>query len=136
MVIFFKRGQTESLSFLVGIFLTIVFVAIAVYFLSLFWIEPDCFSLLQKGIKGAIDNPGEIVEFECGFEKPIAVFDNKGQNAFKFFSKDWGYNFIILKPEAEKCNGKSWVCECGGLDSDGRFGSFSVFKCRSAKCIQ
>src|SRR3989344_5200172 len=111
MVIFLKKGQTESLSFLVGLFLTIIFVTIAVYLLSLFWIEPDCFSLLQGGVKGAIDNPGETVEFECGFEKPIAIFGKDDKYAFKFYpSERPSPNTLILKPELDMCKGKSCVC--------------------------
>src|SRR3989344_1733651 len=138
MVIFLKKGQTESLSFLVGLFLTIIFVTVAVYFLSLFWIEPDCFSLLQKGVKGAIDNPGETVEFECGFEKPTAVFGKDDKYAFKFYPSELPLppNTLIFKPELDMCKDKSCVCECGNLKSTGQLRlDSSETDCLNPKCV-
>ncbi len=110
---FNKRGQSESLSFLTGLILFIVFASIIIAFLKMFWIEKDCFGLLNGAIDRAISEPGRDVTFDCHFKNPIAIFGKEDSFAYRILplSKDEAA-WAVLKPDNEECKDKSCVCKC------------------------
>lgn len=141
----FKRGQAESLSFVVGLILFLIMGTIAIYGIKLFLgFERDCFGLLVSNVQEAIKNPGKEISFDCDFNKPVVVYGKDDKYAFKFFRDLLTSSFLISKPQNVECEGKSCICECGNIVNteikDPGFGEDFIedldqFSCKRAKCV-